>query len=217
MEKKFSVEVHKNAEEPKYRLKLIAIINDIERRVRYINPEKNKILHDEVHAKKLVDARKEKTEFTPIREDICKSFGVPIDDEHIIIIDAHRSIENQKSIEQRVLRCFYVMIDVVRKEAYYAEGRTIHAVLLNKTIEMAQRKYPEIAKDKVKKEIEEGEATEFLVFKGFMSTDKFSQLSEPNRIEQGREIYDLEGKLIKTAEGWFISGHNISQDGVKQS
>ncbi len=211
MEKKFSIELHERKEEPKYRLQLIAIINKIEKRVRYVNPEENKTLHEEIHKKKLVDARKEKIEFEPIREDICKSFGVPYDDEHVYILDAHKSLEKQKALEQRVLRCFYVMIDVMRKEAYYAEGRTIHNILLKKIVDMTQRLHPEITEEKVFSEIQKDEAPEFLMFKGFMSLDKFSPLSEHNRKDQEQVIYDTEGKPIETAEGWFISGHNIPQ------
>jgi len=210
-EKQFSVELRERKEDPKYRLQLITIINEIEKRVRYINPEENKTLHEEIHQRKLFDARKEQKTFGPIREDICKSFGVPFDEEHMYILDTHRGLERQKAIEQRVLRCFYIMIDVMRKEAYYAEGRTIHNMLLTKIIKMVQHLHPEITEEKVFEEIQKNEIPEFLVFKGFMSLDKFSPLSEHNRKDQEQVIYDSDGKPIETAEGWFISGHNISQ------
>lgn len=212
MKKQFSIELHERKEEPKYRLQLIAIINDREKRVRYINPEENKTLHKEIHERKLFDARKEKIKFEPIRQDICKSFGVPYDDEHIYILDAHRGLDKQKPVEQRVLRCFYVMIDVVRKEAYYAEGRNIHVTLLDKIIRIAQNRHPEIIREKVFEEIKKDKDPEFLIFKGFMSLDNFSVLSKNNRKDQEQTIYDLEGNPIETAEGWFISGHNLSQE-----
>lgn len=211
MDKQFSLESHETREEPKYRLQLIAIINDLEKRVRYIDPEKDPTLFKKVHERKIVDARGESRKFNQIREDICRSFGVPLDDEHVCILDMHRGLEKQKPMEQRVLRCFDVLIDLKRKEAYYTEGRTIHVMLLNKIINMAQKLHPTITEEGVKKGIEgeEKEARKFLMFKGFMSLDGFQMLSEPHKEDDEQKIYDLEGNPIETAKGWFISGHNL--------
>ena len=52
----------------------------------------------------------------------------------------------------------------------------------------------------------------YIVFKGFLSTQGFQEeISESSRRVLETPLFDEEGKPIKTAENWFISGHNLEE------
>jgi hypothetical protein len=90
MEKTFSLE---ESGKPDYHQQLLNIINDIELKVRVVNPDQ--ALFNELHEKKVLDARKESKEFEEVRKDICESFGVPFDNEHIYIYTITTSKERR--------------------------------------------------------------------------------------------------------------------------
>jgi len=68
-------------------------------------------------------------ELDPIREEIAAHFGVPIDEEHMLIVD------NEKVENQRHQRAFCVVVHSPEdgaREAWYIDGRTGHAVMLRR-------------------------------------------------------------------------------------
>lgn len=206
-EKFFSVESAETKEPPKYKAQIISIINDIEKKIRYVDPEHNKDFFEAVHHHKNMDARAEKIEYEPLRKDVCESFGVPNDEDHVIILDAHKG-QLASSVKQRAFRCFYVLIQSQTGDSYYAEGRTIHHVLLNKIISKIRSKDPSISEDDIFAKIDT-EPPEIMVFKGFLSTDNFAELDGNYRVSQEQSLYNADGEKIETASGWFISGHNL--------
>ena len=106
MEKKFIFEVPKRKLESfGYKNQILAIINEVEERVRVVIPDER--LHKELHESKIMDTRAEVRQFESVRKDICETFGVPFDEEHISIYDPHRT--EQKLVKQRALRCFSVL------------------------------------------------------------------------------------------------------------
>lgn len=206
MEKKFLLE-HASNPEKNYRTQILSVINDIERRIRVVKMEGDSVLFNKLHEKKMVDARREGLEFEPVRGDICETFGVPIDSEHTFIFNAHRGgIES--SVSQRAIRCFCVVFDALKHEGYYGEGRTIHNFLLNKIVELIEKANNGISEDAVYEGMET-EPPRFIFVKGFMSADNFKELPEKDREGQEHPLVDEEGKPIKTAEGWFISGNSM--------
>src|SRR3989338_629040 len=149
MEKKFSFEVPANKEgRPNYQDKILSVINEVKERVRVVNPDEQ--LYKELHAKRVMDSRQEMKEYEPVRKDICETFGVPFDDEHMVMFDPHRT-NMSGPIEQRALRCFYVLIDSIHREGFYGEGRTMHHVLLNKIIEKVKTRFSDADEDSVLK------------------------------------------------------------------
>lgn len=67
-------------------------------------------------------------ELDDIREEIARHFGVPIDENHIFIID------NDMVPSQRHRRAFSVVVrkENGKQEAWYIDGRTPHVTMLNR-------------------------------------------------------------------------------------
>ncbi len=186
-----------------YHAQILSIIDGLEQKVRYVVPDA--AFNKEIHEKKSVDARKETADFEAVRKDVCQSFGIPCDSEHTYLYD-RASIQGAK--EQRALRAFYVMIDAVRKEGFYGEGRIDHNTLLDHLIKMAKKFDSSLTFDTMVERINSSPPT-VLVFKGFLSTKDFKELSDGARKIIESPLYDTEGKKIETAEEWFLTGHNL--------
>ena len=107
-EKTFSIETAK--ERPGYKVEILNIINDIEKRVKSVHPDA--LMHKELHEKRLLDSRREIVEFEKVREDVCEAFGVSSDEEHTFFF---KSNSDEGFSEQRALRAFFVLIDTLRK------------------------------------------------------------------------------------------------------
>ncbi len=185
-----------------YHDKLLHIINDVSIKVRSV--ELNKGFHDEVHEKKRIDATKEAVEFLEVRKDVCESFGVPLDDEHVYLYrgpgDGH----------QRALRAFFVLIDSLTKQAFYGEGRIDHITLFRGLADKLAKIDPESTFNKITGEMAK-DSLRYLVFKGFVSTKEFQELSESNRKVIETPIIDETGAKVETPSTWFITGHNIPE------
>ena len=200
MTKSFSIENPPEGASTKYHDELLRIINDIEKQVRSIEPDP--ALHNELHEQKYMDARAETVEFEPIRKDVCESFGVPDDGEHTYI---H---EGAGIGSQRALRAFFILIDTLSKESFYGEGRIDHNTLLEKLTEKLSRIDKDATSDSIMNTLDT-DSLRYLVFKGFLSTKEFQELSESSRKILETPIVDKEGQKIVTPSTWFITGHNI--------
>ena len=183
-----------------YHEKLLHIINGINIQVRAIEPDTG--FHNEVHQQKRLDATKEIAEFAEIRADVCESFGVPNDDEHTYIY------RGPGDGEQRAFRAFFVLIDALNKKAFYGEGRIGHITLFQKLATMLQKTDPESSFENITGELAK-DSMRYLVFKGFLSTKEFAELSESNRKVLETPILDENGEKIETPTSWFITGHSI--------
>ncbi len=203
MDKQFSFEAVKTKEREDYHTTILNIINDMEQKVRYVVPDPS--FSTELHKKKVLDSRREIADFETVRKDVCESFGIPQDSEHVYI---HDSTPPKEAKEQRALRAFYVMIDAVKKEGFYGEGRIDHNTLLNRLIDLAKRKDSTLTFDAMVEKINE-EPPHILVFKGFLSIKEFKELSDSARKLIESPLYDKNGEKIETAEEWFLTGHNL--------
>jgi hypothetical protein len=202
MSKEFSIEQAPVSDNTHYHEGILKIINHLEKQVRSIEP--NAVLHKELHEKRRIDARAEAKEFEEVRKDVCESFGVPFDEEHIYIYSKSGNV-----VEQRALRAFFVLIDALNKEALYGEGRIDHNLLYVNLCD----KLAEIEGDpKVDFEtVSQDETGRYITFKGFVSTKEFAELSESNRRVLETPIIDEDGKIIETPKTWFITGHNLPE------
>ncbi|TSC66999.1 MAG: hypothetical protein CEO19_409 [Parcubacteria group bacterium Gr01-1014_73] len=207
-EKQFSIEEIKKTEGREYRTKLLNIINDIEKRVRVVEPDA--VLHRELHEKRVVDSRLEKEDFKETRQDVIDSFGIADDPDHIYFFNDNQPIGDK---EQRALRAFFIMIDTVRKEGFYGEGRIDHNTLFRKLVELASKFQEGLSFESVVEKTDT-DPPQFLVFKGFLSKSDFKEISESSRKILETPIFDQSGQPIETAENWFITGHNLG-DGIK--
>jgi len=202
-EKSFFIEKPSEGNEQSYRQKLLTIINDMEERVRLITPDQG--FHTEIHKQKVLSNKNETKEHEEIRRDICESFGVPFDSEHVYVFDKEMGESVKK---QRVERAFIVLIDIITREAFYGEGRISHVVLLNGIIDLASRKDPTITSEEVFDGIE-SDPPKFLTFKGFLSKDNFSSFSESSKSMLETPIFDGDGNVIETPNEWFLTGHSL--------
>lgn len=207
-EKQFSIEETKKTEGGEYRAKILNIINDIEKRVRVVEPDA--VLHRELHEKRVVDSRREVEGFKETRQDVIDSFGITNDPDHIYFFNDDQPVGVQ---EQRALRAFFIMIDTVKKEGFYGEGRIDHNTLFRKLVELASKFQEGLSFESVVEKADT-DPPQFLVFKGFLSKSDFREISESSRKILETPIFDESGKPIETAENWFITGHNLG-DGPK--
>jgi len=199
MEKSFSIEKPAGSKESHYHEGILRIINDLEKRVRAIEP--NAVLHKELHEKRRMDARAEVKEFEEVRKDVCESFGVPYDEEHVYL-QSNFGIK-----EQRALRAFFVLIDAISKEAFYGEGRTDHIALYTKLCDRLAEIDPHVNFETVSQD----ETGRYITFKGFVSTKEFAELSESNRRVLETPIIDEKNQKIETPKTWFVTGHNLPE------
>lgn len=199
MEKSFHIE-GPSSERGNYHESLLRIVNEAEKRVRAVIGI-DKVMHDELHEKKVIDSRQEEVEFTDVRKDICESFGIPFDDEHIYIYEG-------KIGNQRAMRAFYVLIDAVREISLYGEGRIGHVILLNKLAERLSR-ITGLSEKEISADIDDDTSEKYLIFKGFLSIDGFKDMSDTNRRVLETPIVDEFGQKVETPENWFVTGHNV--------
>lgn len=190
--------------QPNYKDRILSIVNDIEKRVRVINPDQ--LLSKELHEHRALDARKENVEFGAVRRDVCESFGVPNDSEHMYSYGS----EGQGTVEQRALRAFFVLIDTVRQENFYGEGRIDHNTLFRNLVGLAQKFDPTIDFESVVDRMDT-DPPQYLVFKGFLSVKDFREISDSSRKVLETPLFDNEGKKIETAADWFLTGHNLPE------
>lgn len=202
--KEFSLESANEKIKESYKVKILNIINEIEKNVRVLDPDE--ALDKELHEAHYIDSSQESKEYEPVRKDVCETFGIPVDSEHVWVHNVSKSSEPRV---QRALRTFYILIDMIRKEGFYAEGRLDHHTLLRKTSELRSKKIPDLTFETVLKRID-AEPPLYLVFKGFLSTKDFREISEGSRRLLESPIYDENGQKIETAEEWFITGHNLT-------
>jgi hypothetical protein len=202
MSKEFSIEKPIQSESSHYHEDILRIINDLEKQVRSVSPDR--LMHDELHEKRTIDTQSEIMEFEDIRKDVCESFGIPYDEEHVYLYN------KPGAIEQRALRAFFVLIDAVSKEAFYGEGRIDHITLYRKLCEkLAIADDPTITFETVSQD--ESKPQRFITFKGFVSTKEFAELSETNRRVLETPILDESGKKVETPKTWFVTGHNLPE------
>ena len=57
----------------------------------------------------------------------------------------------------------------------------------------------------------EADPPRYITFKGFLSVKDFKEISDSSRKVLETPLFDKEGKLVKTAENWFISGHSLEK------
>lgn len=204
MEKKFSIEGQNSEVQPNYKDRILSIVNDIEKRVRLINPDQ--LLSKELHEARALDARKENAEFEMVRRDVRESFGVPDDAEHVYLYDN----KIQGTVEQRALRAFFVMIDTVRRENFYGEGRIDHNTLFRNLVGLAKKFDATIDFDSVVERMDT-DPPQYLIFKGFLSVKDFREISDSSRKVLETPLFDAEGEKIDTASDWFLTGHNLPE------
>jgi hypothetical protein len=205
MSKEFSIETPDQNESSHYHEEILRIINDLEMQVRSVEPDA--LMHKELHEKRMIDAQAEVKEFENIRKDVCESFGIPFDEEHVYIYN------KPGPMEQRALRAFFVLIDAVSKEAFYGEGRINHIMLYEKLCERLSKALgnPDISFDTVSDDLSKPQR--FVTFKGFVSTSEFAELSDTNRRVLETPIVDEKGLRIETPKTWFVTGHNLPEGG----
>ncbi len=202
MTKEFSIEQPKQSESSHYHEDILKIINDMEMRVRAVEPDA--LMHKEIHEKRVMDAQSEIKEFKEVRKDVCESFGVPDDEDHIYLYN------RAGSQEQRALRAFFVLIDIISKQAFYGEGRIDHITLYRKLCEkLADATDPNVNFETVSQD--PSVPSRYLTFKGFVSTKEFAELSETNRRVLETPIVDNHGHQIETPKTWFVTGHNLPE------
>lgn len=210
-EKQFELGRQNEVVQPHYKDRLLKIINDIEETVRVVNPDQ--LLHKELHEKKVIDARKEAQAFEGVRKDVCEAFGVPFDGEHIYL-HTPEAVTSGPTL-QRAFRAFYVLIDAVKKEAFYGEGRIDHNTLLNNAIKLLNEATEQgLTVEEIFNGIDET-PPKFIVFKGFVSKDEdgFGDLTSTSNRVLETPIFDENGQKIETPSNWFITGHNLSSSG----
>lgn len=203
-EKTFSIEKQSKSEKS-YKAQILNIINNIEKRVKVVEPDQ--MLDRELHKKKYLDARRERVEFEPVRRDICESFGVPFDSEHMYFYND--DVEAGPK-EQRALRAFFVLIDTVRKEGFFGEGRIDHNTLFRNIVDLAKKFDKDITFESTVENMD-ADPPAYLIFKGFMSTKEFREISENSRKVLETPIVNDDGEKVETAEDWFITGHNLTE------
>ncbi|MFA6296939.1 MAG: hypothetical protein WC629_00010 [Candidatus Paceibacterota bacterium] len=205
-EKSFFIENPSEGKEQSYKQKLLAIINEAEERVRLVNPDQG--FHAEIHQQKILSNKNETKAHEEIRKDICESFGVPFDSDHVYIFDKDMGEGIKK---QRVERAFIVLINAVTREAFYGEGRISHVVLLNGIIGLASQKDSTFTSEDVFDGIESN-PPRFLTFKGFLSNNNFSSFSESSKSMLKTPIFDADGNVVETPNEWFLTGHSLEGD-----
>lgn len=204
MEKDFKIE--KRESTPDYHERILQIINETKERVRVVLHDT--ILDRAVHESKKMDSRGEEERYREVREDVCKSFGVPIDSNHVFIYNQ----EVSGVVKQRAVRVFCVLIDALSGEAFYGEGRTAHNFLLKGMARLMKGK--EVTEDDVQEIMDKVSAnhSEYIFFKGFLSDgeDFSGHLDDVARRSLETPILDKDGNVVETPKNWFLSGHNIS-------
>lgn len=211
-EKKFKIENLENAPEQNYKGRILKIINDLEQQVRFVAKKDSRDLHQEVHRKYEMTTsqwiEKENKELENVRKDICESFGVSYDQEHVYIPKP----EKGTTIPQRPYRAFVVLIDALRDQKFYGEDNDEHYNILHKLVTLAENLGIETAMDEILPDDNSGQRTpNWLFFKGFLSNDGFQGMPERTRSILKTPIMDEEGNAVETPDNWFISGSTISR------
>lgn len=207
MNEGIKIQLEKGEKHISYKDKILKIVNDIETKARIVEPDQ--LLHRELHEKKAMDTNREVKEFESVRKDVCSTFGVHEDDEHVFIYQ--QKIEG--AIEQRALRAFFVLIDTVHGQSFYGEGRIDHNTLFRKLVDLLGKYDPKADFDTIVDGMDKN-PPRYLVFKGFISIKNFSEISDSSRKVLEMPILDEEGNRIDTASDWFITGHSLPETAI---
>jgi hypothetical protein len=210
--KKFGVERQGNKSGQEN--KILTIKNDNATFVRVDESKRGTPFSDYLHRQEKVASEKEVKSYESLREEICETFGVPIDSDHIWI----RELENPSSVEkprQRKFRVFCALLNTQENEGFYGEGRMRHADIFNQLASIAHKKGMDIGAEfkSLMGSLETGEfKTEngWMWVKGFMSNDNFSDLPERFRSKREKLVVDDNGDKYETPESWFVSGGSIA-------
>jgi hypothetical protein len=204
MTKEFHLEGQNQEKQPNYKDQILHIINEHEEAVRAISPEGP--LDAETHGQVEAVSKEEWREFEKVRRDVCEAFGVTEDPRHVYIYDEMNAPTNPDG-KQRAFRAFCVVVDALKKEVFYADGRIDHITLFDELVTRINGR-----RDYAAMNIFYGEhkgPSRYLFFKGFIDKSDFTGLS-PEAVRILRTpIYDSEGKQIETPANWFITGHNL--------
>ena len=122
--------------EQSYKGKLLNIIHDDSERRKQVRALESKMgdpLDNELHEHRFYDSRAEMESCAPARKEIAESFGITLDDEHVVYYP--QPGEKSEVGNQRAFRAFTVLNDVILGESFYGEGRTMHNLLLKMIIE----------------------------------------------------------------------------------
>lgn len=213
MERTFSIKHElqndgENNNERQHAVRFLEVLNGLRKKVLAPDMHPQGLLHKAVHVERLIDSSGELESLEGVRGDILNTFGVPNDREHVFIEerDGSSDVGNKK---QRAIRAFFVLVDLLSETgegtAYYAEGRIMHAYLLNTIVERFD----------VGADIDElydlitAENPRFLTFKGFLSGENFADLPDTIRATLEDKITDSNGEVIETPSDWFITGTSL--------
>jgi hypothetical protein len=204
-EKDFQLSYASKEKENEYHHQILEVIKSKRIQARLIKPDN--VLNAKLHENHFLDARTEIAEFEPIRRDICESFGVKFDDDHIYIHDYISSATRSPKI-QRALRAFFVVVNLTNDEAYYGEGRALHNILFQGICDKVKQIDPDMDFELVSDDVE-AEGGKFLVFKGFLSNKSFDDVDADSRKVLETPLFDQDHKIVETAKSWFLTGHNL--------
>ncbi|MFH1145590.1 MAG: hypothetical protein V1707_01340 [bacterium] len=194
-----------------YRGHILKIINDVEKHVRMVRRSDSFGLSQVVEHRSEMDMTGEAKEYEMIRQDVCESFGVLMDERHVKIV------EFKGKVMQRVQRAFDVVINTEKAEGFYAEGRTGHHDLLEAISELAEAAgYPNAMEDIIDTLMTDTNTPKWLFFKGFVNKENFSDLPESVKKNLEQSIVDNDGKEVKTPSNWILTGHNLSDYNKKK-
>lgn len=172
--------------------------------VRSVSPDKH--LDEETHKQESSTGHKEWQEYESVRKDVCESFGVKQDDEHIFIYD--KDIEIDPNAKQRAFRAFCVVIDALTDEKYYGDGRTWHIDIFNELVKRINKGKMDYSAESVFFK-SHNEPSRYLFFKGFIDIDNFNKLSKESSRVLKTPIFNKEGEEIETPANWFLTDHNL--------
>ncbi|MFH1112012.1 MAG: hypothetical protein V1712_02990 [Patescibacteria group bacterium] len=181
-----------------HRVKILSLINTGRRDIVQLDTNTISALKKETHQfdnkqTTKIESEAEAQLWEDIRLDICQSFGVPFDNEHMVRDFGSRG---------RNVKAFYILRNQKNREAWYADGYTDHAYLSHELFRLAGLDVKKIKEDS------RGFDETYLITKGFLDTDRFKNYPEVRKhLESAIEFQ--EGK-IETPENWFISAFQDS-------
>jgi len=233
----FKTEAEIKEGEKDYRNRILRIANGgiIEARIAEIS----KTLHNELHSKKNIDTKGEMEKYRNAREDVCLSFCVPEDGDHV-------SIEPERSGMQRSYRAFAVFVDRAKEnketglhEAFYSEGRTAHHQLLERIMELmknygiedvdmeaysndSEKIPPDFIMEDLEKDPNSKNGPRWLFFKGFLLENEEELNNMPDSIREKimsdflasrknmeEKMEDSKGIIDNGSMNWFLTGSNV--------
>ncbi len=204
MDKHFEIGQQNEELQPHYRDQILKIINDRELAIRSVSPDM--YLDAETHHEEVLANEEEWKNYEAVRKDVCESFGVKQDDQHIFIYDKVTPVST--SSKQRSSRAFCVVIDALTDEKFYGEGRISHIIIFNELVKRINKGKEDAFAESVFYK-SNAEPSRYIYFKGFIDTNNFSHLSPESARVLKTPIFDDKGEEIKTPTNWFITDHNL--------